>query len=50
MLKRGAKSLLNTPPAQSASKESQREAKPLLHMIPPPFPGEGDKGGGLTDT
>jgi len=28
-------------------KDSQREAKPLLHTIPPPFQREGDKEGGF---
>ena len=46
-LKRGADAPLKHPTLLTQRKESQREASPLLHIIPPPFPREGYNGGGL---
>jgi len=46
IIEEGLTPLLNTLTLLNQSKESQREAKPLLHNSSPPLIREGDKGGG----
>jgi len=38
-----------SPLKERYKKESQRKAKPLLPIIPPPLAREGDRGGGLSN-